>query len=94
VYGKSGKLSPCAEVFETISGRSMILFTTQPGVQFYTGNMLPRLNGKAGSVYSKYSGFCLETEHFPDAPNQSDFPPCIFGPGKDYHEKSVFSFDW
>jgi aldose 1-epimerase len=94
VDGKPGKLRPCAEVFEVGSGRTMKVFTTQPGIQLYTGNMLPQLNGKAGSVYSKHSGLCLETEHFPDSPNQSDFPSCIFGPGRDYHEKSVFAFDW
>jgi aldose 1-epimerase len=94
VDGKPGKLRPCAEVFEAASGRSMKVFTTQPGVQFYTGNMLPLLNGKAGSVYSKYSGLCLETQHFPDSPNQPDFPSCVFGPGRDYSEKTVFLFDW
>jgi aldose 1-epimerase len=94
VDGKPGKLRPCAEVFEAGSGRAMKLFTTQPGVQFYTGNMLSRLNGKAGSVYSKHSGFCLETGHFPDTPNQSDFPTCIFGQGKKKKKKSVFAFEW
>jgi aldose 1-epimerase len=92
--GEPGKLRPCAEVFEPLTGRSMKVFTTQPGVQFYTGNMLSGIPGKHGSVYTKHSGFCLETQHFPDSPNQSAFPACIFGPGKDYYEKSVFAFDW
>jgi aldose 1-epimerase len=56
--------------------------------------MLPEFPGKAGSVYSKYSGFCLETQHLPDSPNQPDFPSCIFGPGKNYSEKTVFAFGW
>jgi aldose 1-epimerase len=94
VDGEPGKLRPCAEVFEPQSGRTMKLFTTQPGVQFYTGNMLTGTPGKQGSFYTKHSGFCLETQHFPDSPNQSGFPSCIFGPGRDYHEKSVFAFDW
>jgi aldose 1-epimerase len=94
VDGKIGELRPCAEVFEEGSGRSMRLFTTQPGVQFYTGNMLPPLPGKAGSEYAKHSGFCLETQHFPDSPNQKDFPSAIFGPDRPYREKAVFSFDW
>jgi len=94
VDGKPGKLRPCAEVFEPVSQRSMKVFTTQPGVQFYTGNMLPRVAGKAGSVYTKYSGFCLETQHYPDSPNHADFPSCIFSPSREYREQSVFSFGW
>jgi aldose 1-epimerase len=94
VDGEPGKLRPCAEVYEPLSGRSMKVFTTQPGVQLYTGNMLTGVPGKQGSCYTKHTGFCLETQHFPDSPNQSGFPSCIFGPGNDYHEKSVFAFDW
>jgi aldose 1-epimerase len=94
VDGEPGKLRPCAEVYEAASGRSMKVFTTQPGVQFYTGNMLPGIAGKAGSTYAMHTGLCLETEHFPDSPNQAGFPPCVCGPGNDYHEKSVFAFDW
>jgi aldose 1-epimerase len=92
VDGEAGKLRPCAEVFEPGSGRTMRVFTTQPGVQFYTGNFLNGVIGKLGSVYNKHSGFCLETQHFPDSPNQGAFPSCIFGPGRDYHEKTLFSF--
>jgi aldose 1-epimerase len=94
VDGDPGKLRPCAEVFEPRSGRTMKVFTTQPGVQLYTGNMLSGVPGKQGSCYAKHAGFCLETQHFPDSPNQNGFPPCIFGPGNNYHEKSVFAFDW
>jgi len=93
IDGDPGKLRPCAEVFESGSGRTMKVFTTQPGVQFYTGNMLPGISGKSGAVYAKHTGFCLETQHFPDSPNQPDFPPCIYGPGRNYREKSVFAFD-
>jgi aldose 1-epimerase len=93
IDGDVGKLRPCAEVFEPDSGRTMKVFTTQPGVQFYTGNMLADVHGKAGSVYAKQSGFCLETQHFPDSPNRPDFPSCIFGPERIYSEKSVFRFE-
>jgi aldose 1-epimerase len=94
VDGEPGKLRPCAEVYEPNSGRTMKVFTTQPGVQFYTGNMLPGIVGKQGSFYVKHNGFCLETQHFPDSPNRTGFPSCIYGPDRDYHEKSVFAFDW
>jgi aldose 1-epimerase len=94
VDGALGKLRPCAEVFERRSGRIMKVFTTQPGVQFYTGNYLHNIAGKAGSVYHKHSGFCLETQHFPDSPNNPQFPSAIFGPDRDYSEKSVFRFEW
>jgi len=92
--GAHGKLRPCAEVYDPVSERSMKVFTTQPGVQFYTGNYLENVEGKQGSVYRKYSGFCLETQHFPDTPNQKGFLPSIVSPENDYHEKSVFSFLW
>jgi aldose 1-epimerase len=87
-------LKPCAEVSEAESGRSMKVFTTQPGLQFYTGNFLAGIPGKIGSVYHKHGGFCLETQYFPDSPNPPAFPDAIFGPGRVYHEKSLFSFDW
>jgi aldose 1-epimerase len=93
VDGKADTLRPCAEVFEPLSGRTMKLATTQPGVQFYSGNFLNGVSGKRGSVYDKHYGFCLETQHYPDSPNQSAFPSCIFGPDRKYHEKSVFSFE-
>jgi aldose 1-epimerase len=92
--GDPGVLRPCADVFEPLSGRSMRVFTTQPGVQFYTGNFLDGVRGKMGSVYGRHSGFCLETQAFPDSPNRKEFPSCIFGPGRDYHERSIFAFDW
>jgi aldose 1-epimerase len=94
VDGEQNKLRLCAEVFEPNTNRSMVIFTTQPGVQLYTGNYLNNITGKHGSVYMKHSGFCLETQHFPDSPNHENFPSSIFGPAKNYHEKSVFAFDW
>ena len=94
VDGKDGDLKPCAEVFEPASGRTMRLSTTQPGVQFYSGNFLDGVAGKLGSNYGKHAGFCLETQHFPDSPNRKEFPDCVFGGERKYHERSVFSFEW
>ncbi|MDR3172290.1 MAG: galactose mutarotase [Treponema sp.] len=94
VDGEVGQLRPCAEVYEGSSGRTMRVFTTQPGVQFYTGNFLDGIQGKGGSVYHKHDGFCLETQHFPDTPNRPEFPAAFYGPGKGYHEKALFAFDW
>jgi len=93
VDGEPGKLRPCAAVFEPVTKRAMKVFTTQPGVQFYTSNYMDT-EGKFGSRYANYSGFCLETQHYPDAPNRENFPSCTASPGNDYHEKAVFSFDW
>ena len=94
VDGEPGKLRPFAELYEPFTGRSMRGYTTQPGVQLYTGNFISHVNGKLGYVYEKHGAFCLETQHFPDAPNRPAFPSAIFGPDREYHEKSVFAFDW
>ncbi|MHC6204263.1 aldose epimerase family protein, partial [Breznakiellaceae bacterium SP9] len=80
--------------FEPSSGRLMKVFTTQPGIQFYTGTLLDAVEGKLGGVYNKHAGFCLETQAFPDAPNRPEFPSVIYGPDTKYHEKALFSFDW
>ena len=93
VDGEPGKLRPCAAVYEPVTGRAMKVFTTQPGVQFFTSNHMDT-EGKFGSRYAKYSGFCLETQHYPDTPNQENFPSCIASAGNDYHEKAVFAFNW
>lgn len=80
-------------VTEATSGRRLDVATSQPGVQFYTGNMMPdALPGKGGQVYTKRSGFCLETQHFPDSPNQPHFPNTVLRPGEQYHETTVFRF--
>ena len=92
VDGDPGRLRPCAAVSEESSGRTMRVFTTQPGVQFYTGDKLGGIKGRNG-VYSRHSGFCLETQHFPDAPNRPDFPQAVCGPGRVYEERAVFSFE-
>jgi aldose 1-epimerase len=88
--GAYGKI---ARVEDPISGRIMEVFTTEPGVQFYTGNHLNgRLTGKNGTVYTKRSGFCLETQHYPDSPNKPNFPSTVLRPGETYTSKTVYQF--
>lgn len=82
-----------ATVFEPESGRFMEVFTEEPGVQFYCGNFLDgRLTGKAGKPYVHRGGFCLETQHYPDSPNQPDFPSTILRPGETYSTKTIYRF--
>lgn len=73
--------SAVAEVYEPTSGRIVRMFTTEPGVQFYTGNFLKDVRGKAGKVYGRRGGFCLEAQHFPDSPNKPAFPSVVLRPG-------------
>jgi len=71
----------------------METFTKEPGVQLYTGNFLDgKVKGKGGVVYNQYQGFCLETQHFPDAVNQPDFPSIILRPGNTYSTTTVYKF--
>jgi aldose 1-epimerase len=82
-----------ARVEEPMSGRVMEIRTTEPGVQFYSGNFLDgTLTGKEGRVYGHRNGFCLETQHFPDSPNQPAFPSTILRPGQEYRSRTVFAF--
>ncbi|MCX6258068.1 MAG: galactose mutarotase [Bacteroidia bacterium] len=88
-----GTLHMAAIVDEPVSGRMMEVLTTEPGVQFYSGNFLNGSNiGKGGKAYQKHAGFCLETQHFPDSPNHPDFPSVILLPGKKYHHFTVYRF--
>jgi aldose 1-epimerase len=88
--GAYGKI---ARVEEPESGRVMEVFTTEPGVQFYTGNNLDgHLKGKYGAVYNKRTGFCLETQHYPDSPNKPNFPSTVLRPGETYTSKTVYQF--
>jgi aldose 1-epimerase len=75
-----------------ISGRVMEVHTTEPGVQFYTGNFLNGSEKGKGSVYGYRTGFCLETQHFPDSPNQPSFPSPVLKPGEEYRTTTVFKF--
>ena len=82
-----------ARVFEPVSGRVMEVSTTEPGVQFYTGNFLDgTLTGKGGVVVDRRSGFCLETQHFPDSPNKPDFPSTALRPGEEHDTTTIFKF--
>ncbi|MGI9474831.1 MAG: aldose epimerase family protein [Rubripirellula sp.] len=86
-------LSLAARVHEPASGRTMEIHTTEPGIQFYCGNFLDgRLKGKSGKDYVHRGGFCLETQHYPDSPNQPDFPSSILKPGEEYKTTTVFKF--
>ena len=88
-----GDLVLAARVEEPVSGRVMEIRTTEPGIQFYSGNFLDgTLTGKGGHVYEHRTGFCLETQHFPDSPNQPGFPSTILRAGSEYRSRTVFSF--
>jgi len=83
-----------AVVYDPLSGIEMTVHTTEPGVQFYTGNFLDgSLTGKNNVVYQQRTGFCLETQHFPDSPNQPNFPSVVLNPGEGYTSKTTFTFD-
>ena len=86
-------LSLAARVVEPTTGRTMTVSTTEPGVQFYTGNFLDgTLTGKAGRAYGRRAGFCLETQHYPDSPNRPNFPSTVLRPGEEYRSRTVFAF--
>jgi aldose 1-epimerase len=91
VRGEPGELRLAARVSEPGSGRVLEVLTTQPGVQLYSGNFLDgTIIGKSGRPYGKRSGFCLETQHFPDSPNQPEFPSVVLVPGERYSETTVY----
>lgn len=90
---KGAGLTLAARVYEPTSGRVLEVSTTQPAVQFYTGNFLDgTVTGKQGHVYKRRYGFCLETQHYPDSPNHPDFPSAILRPGEAFHQTTVFKF--
>jgi aldose 1-epimerase len=89
----SSGLTHAAQVVEPESGRTLDIYTDQPGIQFYSGNFLDgTITGKGGRVYQHRYGFCLETQHFPDSPNHAAFPPTILRPGDRYETRTVFRF--
>lgn len=94
VINRSGEgLVFAARVREARSGRVMEVHTTEPGVQLYTGNFLDgSLVGKGGCRYPQYAGFCLETQHYPDAPNKPQFPSIVLRPGETYRQTTVYRF--
>ena len=81
-----------ASVYEPTSGRVMEAFTDQPGVQFYTANRMRGITGKYGVEYQPRSGFCFETQHYPDSPNHPQFPSTVLRPGETYQTTTVFKF--
>ena len=87
------RLKLTARVYEPKTGRVMVMYTTEPGVQFYTGNFLDgKVKGKGGVAYKKHQGFCLEAQHFPDAVHHANFPSIILEPGKTYRQTTVYKF--
>lgn len=93
LIGEAGKMKPAATVYEPESGRFMEVSTTEPGVQFYTGNFLNgKLTGKGNVTYEQRYGLCLETQHFPDSPNQPNFPSVELNPGEVYQTTTVYKF--
>jgi aldose 1-epimerase len=94
VLDNPGELRIAAQVEEPISGRQMKVFTTEPGIQFYSGNFLEgNLSGKHDSVYHQHYGFCLEAQHFPDSPNRPEFPDVILRPGEQYYQLTIYQFE-
>jgi aldose 1-epimerase len=93
LIGRAGALRLAARVREPAGGRVMEAWTTEPGVQFYSGNFLDGHNvGKGGKAYHKRFGFCLETQHFPDSPNRPEFPSTVLRPGQTYKTTTEYRF--
>ncbi len=93
VNGRMGAMRQAASVYESTTGRVLEVWTTEPGVQFYTGNFLDgTLTGKSGKTYPRRSGFCLETQHYPDSPNQPKFPTTTLRKGAAYRTTTIYRF--
>jgi len=91
--GAGAKPVLAARVVEPSSGRILEILTTEPGIQFYTGNFLDgTLTGKAGAVYQQHAGFCLEAGHYPDSPNHPEFPSVELLPGRAYTQTTIHRF--
>ena len=89
----AGELTRAARVVEPASGRVMEVQTTEPGMQFYTGNFLDStLIGMSRRMYRQSDAFCLETQHFPDSPNQPGFPSTVLQPGEEYRSTTIYRF--
>jgi len=88
-----GKLGLMARVYEPTSGRVLEVLSSEPGMQFYTGNHLNgKITGKGGWVYTARSGFCMEPQHYPDSPNHPEFPSVVLKPGQEYHNTIIYRF--
>jgi len=89
---QDGSLALAARVYDLSSGRLMEVFTTEPGLQLYTGNRLNGVKGKSGRAYVRNGGLCLECQHYPDSPNNSNFPSTVLRPGEQYKETTTYKF--
>ena len=90
---QEGSLVLAARLTEPVSGRVMEVYTTEPAIQFYSGNFLDgTLTGKGGAVYQKHAGLCLETQHYPDSPNKPQFPSTVLHPGDAYSHLTIYKF--
>jgi aldose 1-epimerase len=93
INGKAGKLRVAARVTDPTMGRQMEVWTTEPGVQFYSSiGLNGSIVGKGGIAYPKFGALCLETQHYPDSPNHSNFPSTILHPGKPYESETIYKF--
>jgi len=93
IKGQPGTMRVAATAYEPTSGRIMQVLTTEPGVQFYTGNFLNgTLTGKSGKIYARRTGFCFETQHYPDSPNQPSFPTTTLKKGATYKSTTIYRF--
>ncbi len=90
----TGDMKMAARVVESETGRVLEVWSVEPGIQFYSGNFLDgSITGKEGNVYQQRSGFCLETQHYPDSPNQPNFPTTQLNPGETYKTQTIYKFD-
>ena len=86
------KLNLAAALIDPVSGRILRVSTTEPGIQFYSGNFLKGQKGKGGKIYAHRSAMCLETQHYPDSVNHPNFPTTVLKPGETFASRTVFSF--
>ena len=93
VFNNPGDLDAlAASVTDPQNGRTIEMYTDEPGVQFYTGNFLNDVHGKDGKTYPHWGGFTLEAQHFPDSPNQPNFPSTELKPGQKYTQTTIYKF--
>jgi aldose 1-epimerase len=90
--GANGAMKQAAKLVDPISGRTLTVSTTEPGIQLYTGNFLGGAIGRHGVEYSKNKALCLETQHYPDSPNQPAFPTTLLKAGETMRSATIFTF--
>ena len=93
IDGSNGRLTRAAKVYEPVTGRTLEVSTDQPGVQLYTSNSFNgKLVGKYGAAFPLHAGFCLETQHYPDAINKPAFPSTLLRPGEVFRSTTIYRF--